>query len=502
MKISEISQNIKKSKKYLLIISIFFIIFTFYFFTYQKGTNTNLTLEIGILTLLYITSAITIIYSQTKKEIHKIAFIIIILFGLFCVFLNPIMLVPDEAEHYLRSDLATYGDFEPQFYNGYGYIIHDSFYQLFNNFNNTFMDNSLTSEKISNNLSHYHSCFAHNPIFGYLIPALGILLAKLLDLSIIWTLWLGRLFNLIFYAIICAYAIKKSPKYKIPLLIVACLPLALSEGASISIDCMINALCILSISAFIKMYTTEESIENKDLILFFIPLLLASIIKITDLAFLLLLFIIPRSKFKTKKQYYVSIISFILIIIVSILWLELYSTPKYLLSWRNIHYQYNKINTSQQMNYVLSHKTATLGLFGGLILKTYMLPLKFVQFYQFDWMSSSFIIAPLYTIYFVAMMFFYPNEMKMKKTDRVKLFIIISIIYFGTYFVQYLSWTNIGLTYFKGVNARYFVPWLALLPMTFSISPYEKSKKIDMLMISFAIIFLVGFLIMVTSLYY
>ena len=114
MKISEISQNIKKSKKYLLILSIFFIIFTFYFFTYQKGTNTNLTLEIGILTLLYITSAITIIYSQTKKEIHKIAFIIILLFGLFCVFLNPVMLIPDEAEHYLRSDLATYGDFEPQ----------------------------------------------------------------------------------------------------------------------------------------------------------------------------------------------------------------------------------------------------------------------------------------------------------------------------------------------------------------------------------------------------
>ena len=364
------------------------------------------------------------------------------------------------------------------------------------------MDNSLTSEKISNNLSHYHSCFAHNPIFGYLLPSLGILLAKLLDLSIIWTLWLGRLFNLIFYALICTYAIKKAPKYKIPLLIVACLPLALSEGASISIDCMINALCILSISAFIKMYTTEESIENKDLILFFIPLLLASIIKITDLAFLLLLFLIPHSKFKTKKQYYISILSFILIIIVSILWLELYSTPKYLLSWRNIHYQYNKINTTQQLNYVLSHGKATISLFGGLILKTYMLPLKFVQFYQFDWMSSSFILAPLYTIYFVFMMFFYPDEMKMKKTDRVKLFIIISIIYFGTYFVQYLSWTNIGLTYFKGVNARYFVPWLALLPMTFSISPYKKSKKIDMLMITLAIAFIIGFLIMVTSLYY
>ncbi len=502
MKISEISQNIIKSKKYLLILSIFFIFFTYYFFTFQKGPNTNLTLEIGILTLLYITSAITIIYSQTNKEIHKIGFIIILLFGLFCVFLNPIMLVPDEAEHYLRSDLASTGDFEPQFYNGYGYTIQGSFYQLFNNFNNTFLDNSLTSQKINTEISHYHSCFAHNPIYGYLIPALGILLAKLLDLGVIWTLWLSRLFNLILYAVICAYAIKKAPTYKIPILIVACLPLAVSEGASISIDCLINALCILSISIFVKMYKTETKIENKDLILFFIPLLLASIIKITDLAFLFLIFVIPHEKFKTKKQYHLTILSFVLVIILSVLWLEFYSTPKYLLSWRNIHYQYNNIDSGTQMNYVLSHPQDTLGLFGNLILKTYMLPLKFVQFYQFDWMSSSFILAPLYTVYFVGMMFLYPDDLKLKKVDRAKVFLIILILYFGTYFVQYLSWTNVGLSYFRGVNARYFVPWLALLPMTFNISWFKKSRKIDLLMISIAIASLVGFLIMVVSLYY
>ena len=501
MNISEITENMKKSKKYILILSIFFIFFTYYFFTFQKGPNTNLTIEIGILILLFITSVITIIYSQTNKEIHKICFIILLLFGLFCVFLNPILSIPDEAEHYLRSELITEGDFQPQFHNGYGYVIHDSFYQLFNNFDNTVIDTSLTSDKISDNLSHYHSCFAHNPVFGYLIPALGILLAKILDLSIIWTLWLGRLFNLILYCTICAYAIKKAPVYKIPLLIVAC-PLALSEGASVSVDCIINALCLFSISIFIKMYKTSGNIENKDLLLFFIPLLLVSIIKVTDLAFLLLIFVLPKNKFKTNKQYYLSILSFLLIIIISILWLEFYSTPKYLLSWRNIHYQYNRINTNQQLNYLLTHKQGTINLFVGLVLKTYMLPLKFVQFYQVDWMDSSFIFAPLYSVYFILMMFLYPNEMKLKKIERFKLFIIISILYFGTYLVQYLSWTNIGLTYFKGVNARYFVPWLALLPMTFSINPNKKSRKIDLLMITFAIIFLVGFVIMVTGLYY
>ena len=501
-KINELSSNIIESKKNLIILSIFFIFFIAYFFTFEKGENTHLKFEIVSLILLFITSSIIIIYSQNKNlEIHKIAFIILLIFGLFCVFLNPVLFIPDEAEHYARSDLASIGDFEPKFYNGYGYNIPQSFYQLNYQFGNTFFDGTISSDKISNDITHYHSVFAHNPLFGYLISALGIYLAKMLDLSVIWSMWLGRLFNLIFYASICAYAIKKAPKYKIPLLIVSALPLALSEGSSVSIDAILNGLCILSIGMFIKIYESK-TVENKDLALFFIPLLLSSMIKITNLAFLFLIFIIPRNKFKNKTQNYCKYLIFILIVIIGIVWCLKYSDPKYILSWRYIQYQFNGINATQQLNYMLSHKTNTLHLFEHLIERTYFLPVKFTQFYHLDWMSSSFILAPLYTIFFLFVCFLYPKEIKFKKRERIGVFLIICLFYFGTYLVQYLSWTNVGLSYFKGVNGRYFIPMLALLPMTLNISPIKKSRKIDMLMITFAIIFIIGFLIMVLSVYY
>ena len=55
----------------------------------------------------------------------------------------------------------------------------------------------------------YWPASTNTPFYSYLFSALGILIAKCLDLSVIWTLWLGRLANLLLYGGFVYFAIKK-----------------------------------------------------------------------------------------------------------------------------------------------------------------------------------------------------------------------------------------------------------------------------------------------------
>ena len=105
------------------------------------------------------------------------------------------------------------------------------------------------------------------PIYGYLPQAIGILIAKLLDLNVIWILWLGRICNLICYAGLVSYAIKKANCLKIPLLAVACIPISIYQAAFISIDSLIIGLGILVVAYFIEFCTSKEnSIDRKYLL--------------------------------------------------------------------------------------------------------------------------------------------------------------------------------------------------------------------------------------------
>ena len=94
---------------YFVLLSAFIISQEFFYNINFKGIlfETFLLFLLGCLLLLFI----------TKKDlpIHKVAFLIILIFGLCCVFITPTVLVPDEYEHFLRSELTSKGEFFPNY---------------------------------------------------------------------------------------------------------------------------------------------------------------------------------------------------------------------------------------------------------------------------------------------------------------------------------------------------------------------------------------------------
>ncbi|MCR5027488.1 MAG: hypothetical protein K6A34_08650 [Methanobrevibacter sp.] len=81
----------------------------------------------------------------------------------------------------------------------------------------TFLDSFATSTQINNSEAQVNKIFAQNPFYGYLASAIGLKLAKILNLTEMFGLWLARFFNLLMYAAFAYVAIKKALILKMPL---------------------------------------------------------------------------------------------------------------------------------------------------------------------------------------------------------------------------------------------------------------------------------------------
>ena len=225
-----------KNKYCILLYLAFLIFFTISFFKYENYASPYF--EIGILILVFIIGCFSLYYyGKNENNLHKVALIIILLFGITCVFLTPIDDVSDEQEHSIRSEIVSTGQLSTDYIQipnstEHGYKTIASLTLLGENTGSNVMKTDVDDSKINLNTTYISSAFSQNPFYSYLPQAIGMLLAKLLDLNAIWLLWLGRLFNLIVYASIISLAIRKTPILKFPMLIVSILPLAIYQAAS------------------------------------------------------------------------------------------------------------------------------------------------------------------------------------------------------------------------------------------------------------------------------
>ena len=502
-----------KSKKFF-IIYMFFITMTF-FSTLSYKNIAHPKFELILYFIVLIIGMLCINYylnHNSDKELYKIAFISILLFGIICAMIVPISDVSDEPEHLTRAEITSRGVIFPHWTgeelgvdrlynvtegevsdesNNAGFLTIGSIRFFYDNLELTVFDTNHDQDKI--NLSSYiiASAFEQNPFYGYLPQAFGIFIAKIFDLNVIWMLWLGRICNLICYAGLVSYAIKKVNCLKIPLLAVACIPITIYQAASISIDSLLFGLGIMVVAYFINLCTSEEnSIEKKQIIFFTILCLLMGLCKLPYLAFIFLLLFVPKEKFSNKNM---SIVIFSCIFFVALIGLmySSFSTPALMHSWRS---RYNFVNPSQQLNFLLSHHLFVLDFLHQIFTQDLSFLVDgFFNFYNggsIHYNDDYYLITILLQIFLTIILFAYPENIKFNLKTRLGTFSIVLLVYIGTCFVQLLSWAYVGQLNL-GISIRYFIPLLALFPIIFKINyRYDDIQKFN----DYSIIFIIGFL--------
>jgi uncharacterized membrane protein len=467
----------KDYRNYFLIFIVITILATFCMFT--KNNYSSPFKEIIILIMTLVIGIVSITSYIKEKEIYKTAIIIILLFGLMCVFLSPIGSVSDEVEHFTRSEITSEGILLPEYVtqdNKSGFITIKSTSDGIPR-DHTIFETDWDSQKIDYTQVVSNSAFQQNPFYVYIAQAIGIGLAKLLNLDNIHLLWFARICNLLLYAGLSGIAIKKTPMLKMPMTVIACFPLSIIQAASCSSDAFIFSFTLIVIAYLCYMYKSKDnSLTKKHILIYTVLVLILGFSKVTFGALALLILIIPKEKFKNPSDYYLGILSIAIILVSLLTWSKFYAVDSIRHSWRNALFNQKNVNSTQQLSYMLSnpHVISTFLQIGN------QLPPQIDAITRF---YSEYPTFPLFNYVYItfAVLFtlFYPIKEKIGRNKKIFIGLTLAIIILGTYIVQYLTWAPVGSANLldAGVVPRYFLPTLVLLPLIFNINNKEIKNK-------------------------
>lgn len=303
----------------------------------------------------------------------------------------------------------------------------------------------------------------------YFPTAIGITIGRLLNLGFIPVLYLGRLFNFIFYVILVFLALKKLPIGKMILFTVALLPMSIHQAASFSTDAVIMAVSFYFIACVVKMAYGEEKVDLADIVLLcFFGSWLTLFKSGAYMALCFLTLLIPAKQFKSKKQHiitksaisFLAIALFVLNTLLPILFADgggdsvvpWSGLPPYTLGWI-LHnpFGFIRILITTFIDYFDFYIHSLIG--GSLGWLNIGIP---------NFVGIAFIVLLLISCLKVD-----SENQLVKASHKFWIVLVLFAVAICTEVGLFISWTPIDSSIIEGVQGRYFLPILPALLLLF-----------------------------------
>lgn len=288
----------------------------------------------------------------------------------------------------------------------------------------------------------------------YIPQVIGILIAKLLELTPYQTYLAAKLSNIsiTFLLLLWANRIKTIS----PLVIMLFgMPMSLFLAASASPDGVSFALIALVAALFLKIYHQEKSVSlPKEAYLLAVVIFAIITARINMFPILLLFPLLGRKRNITYKQ---SVILFFCTFLPATVWV--------LYAFKSVSAQFvnSGMTASQKLIHYLQTPTHLIEIFS----RTFSSPnINLDYWMQFigvlGWLDTP--LPLFYYPFFSALLFigfvFYFSKDKTMLMFSLFLFIITNLL---THFILLVSWTNLTDTTIQGVQGRYFIPIFILI---------------------------------------
>ena len=334
----------------------------------------------------------------------------------------------------------------------------------------------------------------YSPI-AYMPQSFGLLLARLLHLSVIVGIMLGRLFNFLIWLVLVYYAIKNMPILKWVMALYALMPISIFLTTSLSTDALTIGLSFLTIGLMLNLILNKGSkITKKTLLLMVAIALFLSLAKQGYASLLLMCVLIPREKFSSNLKR----ILFTCLILGSALLATVV--------WATIIKGYylpiaSNVNPGQQLRFIAD---------GHIYWYIIMLRDNFLLWYVGEYNKHLFsynlgwhdIVLPAWMTasYPLIISFVFLNEDKKKYLFSLAKRMVILLIFFLTYALiassVYLSSNGVGsvIIFLQG---RYFLPFTILLLVFLYSTLFQVERKVNV----YRIVFTYCFIILSVSLY-
>ena len=480
----------------ILIIVFFVSIYTLSTSDYVISKNSFIGVMVGllILTIIGIIAIIKIFNSNIIKP-EKALLCIIIPFCIIITFAMPVGRGHDEYMHWIKAFEVSEGRFISKIDNEKKQsvaIVPEKVQNIINERQHgvfKYVDNiSLLEERIdydnyvlvpNQNAAAY--CFVQ-----YIPEALGILIGKVITQNPLLIAYTARIANIVTCTILMYFAIKLIPFGKNILLILSIIPIAIEGFSTISPDGITISICALFISYTMYIaFDKNKKCGTKEMLILTMLGAIVSLCKIVYMPLIFLAIIIPKEKFKSKRNkiFYLTIIIGIGVIC-NLIWLGFGSLA--LLSTNTNTYSgteqngtvikvmsilSNPIMYVQKLFYTISVKGNQyfLSLFGG----------------QLEWAETirieliPYIICGISIITAISEHDIKDKLNKYQKIIILFIILVITILIFTSLFIQ---WSDNNLEYIDGVQGRYFLPILPLVLIL--ISEIKISSKYTTLTIT------------------
>jgi len=302
---------------------------------------------------------------------------------------------------------------------------------------------------------------------SYVPQALGITLARILNLNFASRILFGRIFNLLWSVLAVSMAIRLIPFGKKIMFAVGLLPMTLHELASNSYDAWIIGFSMLFIAYCMKLAYEKERVENRDVAILACLIGLLAPCKIVYAPIIGLCLLIPKEKFGNIKRWMISAG----IVLGALIVMMLIVNGQTLLWYTEADVSDNFVSHAGEQGYTftyfLEHPVElpiimlnTLKISGMLYLKT-MLGWRLGQL-DLNLQISD----PLFMVLVVLVIsFLIPcvDEPKVfRKGNKLWITVLIGAVVFLTMFSMLVAWTAISSEVITGVQGRYFLPVLPL----------------------------------------
>lgn len=455
-----------------------------------------------IAAIIVIIGAITtLLYLAIKKKwgLERIFLIIAIPLGLLYTAAIPIGRVADEPSHFYRALEVSQGKFiSTSSETGGGGELSVRYQEVLYQGDIAYADYperlgvTVTDEDEKEFVNYYNTSIYF--FTCYLPQAIGIFIGNLFHSPILVGAYIGRFFNFLLFILVAFFSIKKIPVLKSAIFFVSLLPMTLHQEASLSSDVMTYATAV-GLFAFVIYHLYEKTkvrFAAKDYVIMCVLCVLLGMCKYAYLPLCLMVLLIPESKFGTKKKKYLSIgILAAAIVVLNILWFFL---------TRNMFQQREGIDAALQLKSILHNPLTFIVAISDLIFRRGRSILETTFGSSLEWLNVGIgdLVVLVMVITFCIFVYRHREAVISPELKRMAVFVflVVTVMFIG---IEYLTWTPVGSNYVDGIQGRYFLPMLFMVPLFFMKTSKKQSlqqasvpklQKIDQSM-SFAFFLLV-----------
>lgn len=432
-----------------------------------------------------------------NNRLAKLFILISIIFGTLMLFITPPFNSPDEDSHFIYAYELSEGNLIPSNENGVsGFYVPKKMMDDIARFKEIAgnRDKKITYEEIykdqmlTDNYKEKKFVYAvinNSPKIAYLAPAVGIKIASSLKLfsgndstPVSVLLQFARFFSLLAYSIIGFFAIKITPKFKKTFFAVLLMPVALFLRSMVSYDGILLVTVALALANMLRLIDNKAKFTKKDYALFIITGFILLNVKVLYSIIFLCLFAIPKEVFKGENNK--GKIKAIAIIGISIVLLTIIKAIPY----AAVHSMEEPL-ASKQIEFITSHPFDYL----SILIHNVFGQLKVQEYWMLGTFGCLDTYMPVLYIFglkiFLLMVFIldaFHEKIKLPLWLKIGLFLFVVFDVCGMYTMMYISWTPkvldvVGGNEITGIQGRYYIPFLFLIPVIFNNRLVEKFKK-------------------------